>query len=790
MQIGWKVPKLTSSVASVRYRALLPMLALESVQVRNRMFASGLELNLDGLDALVIVKSFTPDDLFLAQQAASRGVRVVFDLCDNIFIETYGSRAGKVSPAQIFDAIAAQADAVVVTTEPLAAIVRQRVPDARVTVIPDGIETPALLKAMGRLLREAKAFEEGHRARVLRRKLRNLLVRLREEGPGLAVRLAWRVVNRGQRSLRTHWHRWTARQTSASVVVAPAAASAPSAPALPAGEAAPRHAKTILWFGNHGAPHARFGMLDLLEIRGALEAAAQAFDVELVVISNHRDKYEEHIRPLGIPSRYVEWSPAAMGEWLSRTDVVVVPNTLDPFSLCKSANRTVLAVTHGVPVVATATPALEPLAEHLHLGDPLAGLVRYLADPKAGWADAQAAAEKARAVFGQEAIARHWVDLLQAVMQDERRAFVDDAQCIVVVHLVQDLDLAMPIVDAWARNGTKAQVWCSASLLQKSPRVLVALEAAGVSYRVLPDDLPDGSVCFPSGVRALLTVAETNLGPHRFPRKLAELAATRGVTVGTLQHGFENVGLTYDDHVHAIDKITFKADRIYIWGGPQTLHPRVSDSVRSRCISAGCPKPALVAPADLTGLLPAGKRVIGVFENLHWHRYDDAYREAFLDGVRTLAEQFEEVCFLVKPHHAGLWLTRRYDGKRPSAPNLVIADPQLPAWERYTASQLLGLMCAVITTPSTVALDAARRSMPVGVFALGMELTNYEPLPLLRDLDAAAAFVRAALDDSARSELERTSVKFIDRVLVPGDGAQRIALDLAAIAQEADREIA
>lgn len=47
MNIGWKVSMLTSSVASVRYRALLPMLALESEQVRNRLFSSGLESNCD-----------------------------------------------------------------------------------------------------------------------------------------------------------------------------------------------------------------------------------------------------------------------------------------------------------------------------------------------------------------------------------------------------------------------------------------------------------------------------------------------------------------------------------------------------------------------------------------------------------------------------------------------------------------------------------------------------------------------------------------------------------------------
>lgn len=784
MNIGWKVSTLTLNVASVRYRALLPILALESEQVHNRLFSSGLESHLDGLDALVIVKSFTPDDLFLAQSAASKGIRVVFDLCDNIFVEAYGRVAGKVSPTQLFDVIAAKADAIVVTTEPLATIVRHRVPHVPVTVIPDGVETFALLEAMDRLLREANAREKAQRVRILWRKARNLLVRLREEGAGLAVRLLWRVVNRGQRMLRKYLHRWILRWPRNDASPAPrkqqAATYAPirwprddAAPARAAG-----HAKTILWFGNHGAPHANFGMLDLLEIRDALETVASGFDVELVVISNHREKYEEYIRPLRIPSRYLDWSPQLLNQWLGKADVVVVPNTLDPFSVCKSANRSVLAVSQGVPVVATSTAALNPLAPYIHTGDTVAGLERYLRNREAGRRDAEAAFALAQDAFGQEAIAEAW----QAVLAQPRSAqrAVTPAQCIVALNLIQDLDLAVPVLDAWADSGVSAQVWCSATLVRKSPRVLATLEKRRIDYRALPDELPTGSVVFPDSARCLLTVTETNLGPHRFTRKLTELALARDLTVATLQHGFENVGLTYEDAVHPIDRVTIKAQRIYTWGGPETLHPRLDASTRARCIPLGCTKPATTKPADLGQLLPKGRPVVGVFENLHWHRYDDTYRQAFLDAVTLLAEGFPEVTFLIKPHHAGVWLTHRYEGQRPAASNLVIADPQTPAWEHHTASALLGSMTAVITSPSTVALDAARQGLPVAVFAGGLCLPNYHPLPLLRAPSDWAAVVNAALDLEQRGTLESAAAAFVARVLVDGDGAKRIAADLAA----------
>jgi Glycosyl transferases group 1 len=786
MQIGWKVQTLTTDIASVRYRALLPMLALESVDLQNRLFSSGLELNLDGLDALVIVKSFTPDDLFLAQHAASRGIRVVIDLCDNIFIGQYGKFAGKTTPAQIFDAIATQVDAIVVTTEPLAAVVRQRVPHVQVSVIPDGIETPAMQKGMQKQLRDAQLFAKTHLLRVFKRKLGNLVVRLREEGLGLAVRLSWRLINRGRKALRTRVKGWLGgRFGTAKTKWTSALKTTQAQPLVRESaqvETVVQHAKTILWFGNHGAPHARFGMLDLLDFREALETVAKSFDVELVVISNHRAKYEEHIRPLQIPSRYVEWTSKLVDQWLEKADVIVVPNTLDEFSICKSANRSVMAVSRGVPVVATPTPALNPLAPYIHTGDTLWGLSRYLGDREAGRRDANAAYSLAQDSFGQKAIARAWRAIFEQANSIQRS--YASAEYIVALNLIQDLDLALPILKALTKAGVTSQAWCSASLIRKSPRVLSTLTQCEIPYRVLPDELTTGSFQFLPSHKALLTVAETNLGPHRFTKKLTELALAHKLTVATLQHGFENVGLTYEDAIHPIDRVTIKAERIYIWGRRETLHPRLDASVRARCISVGCSKPAAADPADLGDLLPAGQPVIGIFENLHWHRYDQAYRQAFLDAVCQLAEDFPQVTFLVKPHHAGLWLTQRYEGQRPVASNLVIADPQTPPWESHTASALLGCMTVVITTPSTVALDAARYGLPVAVFAGGLDLSNYQPLLLLQSLTDWQDFIKAALDAEQSGILKKAASSFVERVLVEGDGAQRIAADLIAATQK------
>jgi glycosyltransferase involved in cell wall biosynthesis len=769
LQVGWKVHALAEHIASVRIRAVLPMLALESAGVHSRLFASAMDSELDGLDVLVIVKSFTPGDLRLAQLASARGIRVVYDLCDNIFVGDYGRGKPGLSPAEMFQSIVEYANCIVTTTEPLAEAIRAHVPSVPVVVIPDGIETSRIGKRIGQALVDAHARHQARRARMLRQRVRNVMHRVRIEGLGVVPALVGHFARRAAGTLvRRMRHSLHSRS------------AAPVADEVPGPQASGR--RSIVWFGNHGAEHARFGMLDILEFRDALEAIAAEQDVELVVISNSRAKYESAIRPLAIASRYVEWSATRVDRWLAQAAAVILPNTLDAFSICKSANRTVLALAHGVPVVATLTPALQPLAEFIHTGDPLRGLRRIFSDPEAARAQAAQGHRQAQVLFGEQAIQAHWLRLLEQTPASTSAAAANPPYLAVVLHLAQDLDLALPILQAARSAGIRSEAWCSGTLFRKSPRVRANLRQEGIPFKVLPDDEFLSTFVFPAGVRALLTVAESNLGPHRVPRLLTDAALRQGLFVATLQHGFENIGLSYDDEVHACDKVNIAARRIYTWGQAHTLHPRATASVRERCVPVGCPKPATVPPAALDGVIPKDRPVVGIFENLHWHRYSEEYKGAFLDNVRALTREFPGVFFLLKPHHAGLWLTQRHEGEKPAGDNLLIADPEAQPWENHTAGSLLGHMDAVITSPSTVALDAARMGLPVAVVAGDLQLENYRPLPLLATQGDWSGFVSKVLDAQARAELQQRSAGFVERVLVPGDAARRIVEDLRAAA--------
>lgn len=396
MLVGWKVTTLSLDVASVRYRALLPILGLEDRGISGRLFADHAGCHLDGLDALVFVKSFTPADLELARTARQRGIPVVLELCDCIFVENYAGKSGPDAPAAVFLRMAELAQAIVVTTEPLREIVAAetggRLP---IDIVPDGVDSAAAQRRAAVVVQAAVAER--------------------------AARLPPRAAPPAQRKPRLlkRVRNWLFPRPA---VRSPAAPPKPAVPEPPTPCATSATAKRILWYGNHGAAHARFGMLDLLDIRDALEAIAREHDVVLVVVSDNEDKYRGHIAPLAIPSEYHPWSHATVDRELRRASVVVVPNSLELFSRCKSANRAVFSLQHGVPVIATRTAALEGLAECVVFDDFLHGLRRYLAAPELARDDVRRSRDVIERLFGLSAIAAAWTAVLESVVGQADRS--------------------------------------------------------------------------------------------------------------------------------------------------------------------------------------------------------------------------------------------------------------------------------------------------------------------------------------------------------------------------------
>lgn len=343
--------------ASVRYRGLLPACALQNMGWQTRVVVGG-DLPDARADLVVTVKPLTEGESLWAQRASATGLPVVMDLCDNIFIDGYAGQGDLI--ASRFLTTAKTAVAITVPTPGLrdTVIGATGLPGHRVLIVPDIVETPALVRRQRKLLGQPGQW-------------------------GMAAR---EYLARHATKLRRN-----------------------SRPKL-------------LWFGNHGAAYAKFGLSDLLLFRQALEQAAVRHGAELWVVSNHAEHFRTVAYQLPIPSRYFEWSPTIVDRLLPAVDICLVPNSLDPFSITKSANRALKALSAGVPVVATPTSGYVGLEGSVWLGDPTEGVRSYLEDGRLRSAHLQEAGR---------AIARdHSMCALDAAMRRVIEVACQDRNCI------------------------------------------------------------------------------------------------------------------------------------------------------------------------------------------------------------------------------------------------------------------------------------------------------------------------------------------------------------------------
>lgn len=172
----------------------------------------------------------------------------------------------------------------------------------------------------------------------------------------------------------------------------------------------------ILWFGSHGSPNAPAGMEDILRMRKHLAAAHARTNCELVVLSNNAGKYDAIAPRIDIPSRYVEWADGALMTVMARTNLVVVPVSVNLFTKCKSNNRAATALWHGIPVVADRIPAYDDLRAFTFLDDWEAGFAHALAGSREIRMRTAAGSTYVRQNFNISMIAGEWRRAIKTVL--------------------------------------------------------------------------------------------------------------------------------------------------------------------------------------------------------------------------------------------------------------------------------------------------------------------------------------------------------------------------------------
>lgn len=353
-------------------------------------------------------------------------------------------------------------------------------------------------------------------------------------------------------------------------------------------------------------------------------------------------------------------------------------------------------------------------------------------------------------------------------------------------HLGGDVDILSPFLRPERYPDIRFRILVS-SRQQENPRLKILLDTLDLAADfVIDTEAADTTLskCL-FGSDALLTSSESTLRPHLLAHRLTITANEMGVSTYTMQHGIENIGLSYFDEYQGTE-VVFASSTVFTWQSADRLPYIVDTGTRQKAVATGysAPERDYFAPMLSSLSIPGksaecpNKKLIGVFENMHWTRFSDEYRRQFISDLEYVCQQRPDINFLIKPHPEGRWLTERYGGTKPEQTNLLIADPKDSAWGLFTAPSLMPFFDAVITTPSKVALDGALDGIPIAIPSYDGSYDYYSPLNALDDAKDWLEFVDQAISENAA--LKELNKQFVDNILLNQNGSDNVVKYLMA----------
>lgn len=532
----------------------------------------------------------------------------------------------------------------------------------------------------------------------------------------------------------------------------------------------------IVWFGDGAHLNEEGGLGELLLAAGDLVDLSQDVPFRLRVIGTSRLLFRRTIARLPIQTEFRRLTVPTLARDLRGADLCFLPGGGDAASKARSAARAQIARSLGIPVLTVPHGDLAT-SPRLTLASDWPSALRLIVTGKIPHGGIFAERES-------DAIQDAWRSIVMAA----ERAKPAEAQLVppdnksarlrvlFLLQQFQDLDLTCPVAEAAA-----AEMEVTVAVLTKiaipATRRLEPLRARGARIAFWrARDLADGKISIaPGDFDAAVTASDGAGQGARYAVAFVRAANAAGIATLNLQHGLDNSGLTFGPRP-AAGAILFNARFVLTWGGFERLTEAADPATRAKVIPVGCPKYRLRAE-DAADFPLASQRFIAVFENLHWWRYSPTYRNRFVQDLIAVARATPDLVFVLKPHMGGRWFTRT-NAERPLPDNLIVADPALPQWRRFVADSFLAHAMAVITTPSTIALDAARYGLPTALVGYGLPAENYAPLCRIEEAADWGAFLQQVRTGSH----DMTKVRrFHDAAVIPGDAVAR-TLDVISLA--------
>ena len=164
-----------------------------------------------------------------------------------------------------------------------------------------------------------------------------------------------------------------------------------------------------------------FGLVHLPRIVPALNDLHRRRPLELTVISNSPERYARVVGGARFPSRYVEWTSESFPRAFAQHDVCVIPIEVNPFTICKTANRVALSLRLGVPVIADAIPSFEPFADVMLVDSWPESLSRYASDAELRKRHVAAGQGLIDAVYTRERVVHQWGGFFERLLERRLR---------------------------------------------------------------------------------------------------------------------------------------------------------------------------------------------------------------------------------------------------------------------------------------------------------------------------------------------------------------------------------
>ena len=532
----------------------------------------------------------------------------------------------------------------------------------------------------------------------------------------------------------------------------------------------------VIWYGSSGTnrPHGSFGIKTLLFIMQDLIELSKEVEYELIVVSNDINEYRKIFNNGYINSHFIPWGIDAIEDLVKSSDVTIIPSAKDEFCYAKGTNRAEFSFRCGTPVVATKMPNLEVFKDCIEFDEFKLGIKKYLLDSDKSNKDVAAAQKIISDKYSEKVLANKIEDIFINTCQNYKKT----VRIVALINLPQDADIIFSLYNETKNNDSiEFKLMCLVDTAIESPRVIKYFENNKIYPILISRDADVKNIAEVNWqqVDAFITSSETNAANvHKIAHDLTKHAKENNVLTFTMQHGLENIGLNYTDNRFDYG-VKFASDYIFTWGEKEHLLPGFGNTLL-KVIPVGKLKTKIITNKELPNFSNEKyDKIITIFENLHWERYGQQYRESFLDDLKHIISKYKNILFLIKPHHTGKFILN-YKNDFELYNNSIILNPENKKFEPFTATCLIGISDAVITTPSTVAIDALIADRPLAVTKYNLELPVYQQANLLIQQNDWENFIDAVVnnDQDALNKINQGNKKFLANNLISTDAASRV----------------